>query len=204
MNKTPKIHEVSGRRRAGGPLEPSLCLIAIIPPHEVVDRVRAVQQEIADNFGPRRILKVPVHITLEPSFRIDIDDLPRLAETLAVFAKKEPAVPIELKNFGCFRQDTVFIQVTYSQPLIETQKRLSEILRDKSGFIAHPARYLGYYPHVTVANRDVNPEEFKQVWAEFTSRKFHSRFDLTEISLLCHDGNLWQIHARFPLLPGNI
>lgn len=178
----------------------SLWLIAILPPDQIAAKIRDVQNEIAENFGPKHILKIPVHLTLEPPFRYASDGEADLTSSLSAFFAETTSFELTLKNFGTFRQDVVFIEVEPCLPLVEMQKLLSDYLRAEKTVVDKLPRLRGFTPHITVANRDVSPEQHHQIWREFNTRKFHAKFRAQEISLLQHDGKQWQLRQRFPLL----
>lgn len=186
MDKTPIKEDVPPERRAADPAGPSLWFLAILPPDDVAGRVRAVQQEIADRFGPRKILKIPVHVTLEAPFRLDDANAARMTEHLRDFFAKQPAFSVELRNFGTFRQSVVFIEVVPNLELLELHNRTSAFLREEHAYIHERPWQQGYTPHVTIANRDVTPHAHRGIWAEFNTRRFYAKFAVTEIHLLHH------------------
>jgi len=179
----------------------TLWFLAILPPEEVAAEVRKLQQEIAERFGPRRAMRIPVHITVEPPFRRDAADSGWMSKRLAEFFAQENAFELELRNFGAFREDVVFIDVVASLPLLEMQQRLSNYLRAPPVIIATPPQRKGYKPHLTLANRDVEPKLHRQIWGELKTRKFFARFMVSAVTLLRHDGKAWQVETIFPLRP---
>lgn len=192
--------------------EQSLWFLAILPPADVADRVRAVQQEIADRFGPRKILRIPVHVTLEAPFRLDEDGAARMTEHLRDFFARQTAFSLELRNFGTFRHSVVFIEVVPNLNLLELHAHTSALLREEHAYIKERSWQQGYTPHVTVANRDVTPQAHRAIWAEFNTRKFYAKFPVNEIHLLRHValaepinsastpmGNMWVSFTRFAL-----
>lgn len=203
MDKTPEAKEISAKNAQ----EQVLWFLAILPPADVADRVRAVQQEIADRFGPHKILKIPVHVTLEAPFRLDEEGAARMTEHLRDFFAKQPAFSLELRNFGTFRHSVVFIEVVPNLTLLELHEHTSALLREEHAYIKERSWQQGYTPHVTVANRDVTPPAHRAIWGEFNTRKFYAKFAVNEIHLLRHTPvaehsvNMWLSHARFPLLP---
>lgn len=180
----------------------TLWFLAILPPRDIVDAVRALQQEIADRFGPRRALRVPVHITLEPPFRRADTDAGWMCERLNNFFAHEHAFDVELKNFGAFREDVIFIEVAFNLALVELQQRLSVHLRHEPAVIDQAVYRQGYKPHLTLANRDVTAPLHRQIWRELQTKKFFARFTVTAITLLRHDGKKWQSYRDFPLVAG--
>ncbi len=177
----------------------TLWFLAILPPGDVVSRVRDIQQEIADNFGPRRAMRIPVHITVEPPFRRDAAAADGMSDRLKTFFAQEQTFELELKDFGAFRDDVIFIDVAANLQLLEMQQRLSDCLREVPAIIETAPFHKGYKPHMTVANRDVEPDVHRRIWNEFKSRKFYARFPVNQITLLRHDGKEWHMYKQFAL-----
>ena len=180
----------------------TLWFIAVFPPGDIAEKIRAIQHEIADRFGPRRILKIPVHLTLEPPFRYDEQYESEMSAGLEKFFSTHPGFSLELRNFGSFRDDVVFIEVAPSLPLLELHAELSAFLREKTSIVTGSPWHGGYTPHITVANRDVTPAAHERIWREFNTRKFFAEFPVSDVVLLRHDEveKMWRVHRRFPLL----
>jgi 2'-5' RNA ligase len=177
----------------------SLWFVAVLLPDDVVTQVRALQQEIADHFGPSRALRLPPHITVEAPFRLNDCEGERLVGDLAQFLSGRSAFDLTLKNFGYFRDDVVFIEVAANLSLLELHNDLRDFLRGEAGFIKVPPLHPGYTPHLTLANRDVSPQQHAAIWRNLAGRKFHARFQVHEMCLLRHNGASWDTFERFPL-----
>lgn len=176
-----------------------LYFIAILPPDDVAEKIRLVQHEIADRFGPRRALLIPVHITLESPFRYPAESKANLEQMLGEFFSGKKPFELELRNFGTFRQDVIFIEVSPSLPLLELHLALSNYLRSEKHIVGKPSWHGGYTPHLTVANRDVTPQDHQLIWKEFNTRKFYAKFSVSAVCLLEHDETSWQVCRRYPL-----
>lgn len=181
-------------------MEKALWFVAVLPPQETVAAVRALQQEIADHFGPRRAMRLPPHITVEPPFRLADADSPQLGEALSVFFADKHAFHITLRDFGYFRDDVVFVHVAPSLELLEMHHALQQFLRGPAGIIKTAPLHPGYTPHLTLANRDVTPKQHAAIWRSLASRKFHATFEVSELCLMRHNGASWDTAQKFALL----
>jgi len=180
-------------------LEKTLWFVAIVPPENVVREIREIQIEIAERFGPNRAMRLPPHITLEPPFRLALDETSHLKNILHEFFSEKYNFAIELRGFGAFRHDVVFIEVVPNLALLEMQASLSRFLRDKERLIHEPQFHEGFTPHLTIANRDVKEFQFRALWHEFNTRKFYAQWDVKTITLLRHNNKNWEQHAEFAL-----
>ena len=144
-------------------------------------------------------MRIPVHITVEPPFRRDATDAEWMSERLAAFFATENSLELELRGFGAFRDDVIFIDVAANLGLLEMHQRLSDMLRAPPAIIEAAPFRTGYKPHMTIANRDVEPETHRRIWNEFKARKFYARFPVSAVTLLRHDGKDWHIYKQFAL-----
>ena len=181
-------------------MEKTLWFVAVLLPDEAVASVRGVQQEIADQFGPRRAMRLPPHVTVEPPFRLADAESARLTEALAAFFADKKPFQLTLKDFGYFRDDVIFIQVAPSLELFELHGELQQYLRGAAHIIRTPPLHPGYTPHLTIANRDVTPKQHAAIWRSLASRKFHASFVVDELCLMCHNGASWDTAQKFGLL----
>lgn len=180
-------------------MESFLYFIAILPPDSVGAEVRLVQNYIASRFGPRRAMRLPVHITVEPPFRLPPSQHALLEKRLSHFFQNESAFELELKNYGTFRQDVLFIDVNPTLQLLEMQARLSRFLREEPALIRSKPLHEGYKPHLTLANRDIDSHTHHRLWSEFNTRKFFARFVVETIALLRHEDKEWKNVRNFAL-----
>jgi hypothetical protein len=51
---------------------------------------------------------------------------------------------------------------------------------------------------MTVAFRDLTPENFEQAWAEFCDRQISFEFDSINLTLLKHEAQKWNVLSTFP------
>ena len=177
-----------------------LYLIALLLPDAISKSVRDLQIEIRDRFGCQKAMRISPHVTLEAPFRLPEMAESELLSTLVRFFSQQNKFELELKNFGTFRNNTVFIEVASNLSLLEIQRALGQTLRDEMDAKWNKPFYAGYTPHVTIANRDVTPELHSEIWKVFKNRKFFARFTVREICLLKHDGQRWSILNQFLLL----
>ncbi|MGH2415835.1 MAG: 2'-5' RNA ligase family protein, partial [Microcystaceae cyanobacterium] len=77
--------------------------IALLPPQEVQQVVNQIKQRFAEVYQSRAAQKSPPHITLQPPFKWQLEDLPILTEHLQKFAQTQFSIPVTLDGFGAFR-----------------------------------------------------------------------------------------------------
>ncbi len=54
-----------------------------------------------------------------------------------------------------------------------------------------------FYPHMTIAYRDIPQRRFKEIKAEYSKKEFDAAFLVEEFFLLRHDSFKWNILASY-------
>ena len=175
----------------------SLYFIAIEPNREISEEVTGFKEYIAEHFESSRALRSPPHITLFPPFRYLNGRLRALKEVLMHFAEREKQFLITLEDFDCFESRVIFVDVFPSGELMDIRHRLHQYLKQELN-LKHPDKR-PFHPHMTIANRDLSPAFFPEVWAYFSNQKYSRIFRSTHLSLLRHEGQKWETLQRFPL-----
>lgn len=175
--------------------------VALLPPQPVQDAITAIKQEIERRFGSRAALRSPPHITLQPPFDWPLERLDKLQHHLHRFARQQQPVPVVLEGFSAFPPRVIYVDVHQTAALIAVQPALIAHLETHCGLRqSYRARApWPFTPHVTVGFRDLTPAAFHQAWAEFEHRPFSANFEVPTLTLLRHDGQVWQIFSEQPL-----
>lgn len=171
--------------------------IALIPPLEVQTRITEIKQEFQERYGSAAALRSPPHITLYPPFEWARTALPLLAHTLSQIASNRAAFPLPLRGFGAFPSRVIYIQVQPTPDLTVLHSSLAEGML-RSHKLIYPARHPTFHPHLTVAFHDLRPAAFHQAWPEFQRRSFEALPTIEALTLLHHDGHVWQIEQQYP------
>lgn len=173
--------------------------VALLPPQPVQDEITAIKQEIWQRFGSKAALKSPPHVTLQPPFLWPLAETPELERHLEAFAQTQPAVPVQLKGYSAFAPRVIYIDVAQTARLMAVQAAIAAYLEETCGIVDRVGKTRPFTPHVTVGFRDLSPAAFRQAWAAFESRPFVAEFAAQALTLLRHDGHIWQIFSEFPL-----
>jgi 2'-5' RNA ligase len=172
--------------------------IALLPPQVMQDQAKEIQQYCADRYHSYAAQKSPPHITLQPPFEWKLADLPRLEQHLHAFTASQAPFSITLDGFAAFSPRVIFIDVQRSPDLFNLQATLAGVLKDTLGIADRQSKY-PFTPHMTVAFRDLTPENFNLAWQEFQGRSLHFTWQATDLTLLIHTGQQWIVHRTLPL-----
>lgn len=173
-----------------------LYFIALIPPPELREAVKALKEEMKSRFGAQHALKSPAHLTLQMPFRWKESEEAFLLASLKGFAAQQQPFQINLSGFDCFPPKVIYIRVENHRPIIQLHEQLKVHLIESLGFTPEQVNSR-FHPHLTIATRDLRKSSFREAWAEFESRKFTVSFEAESLFLLKHTGRFWEIYRAF-------
>lgn len=168
----------------------SLYLIALLPPKEICEEIKAFKEEMKDRFNAKHALKLPAHITLQRPFWVEEHNENTLKENLETFVQTESPFSIDLNDFGCFTPRVIFVKISNHEPLIEMQTRLQKNL-SLDIFQNQNNRQTKIHPHITLASRDLQESVFPIAWNVFQNRKYAASFTIDNVVLFKHTGKIW-------------
>lgn len=172
--------------------------IALLPPQDIQDRVTAIKQHFADNYDSCAALKSPPHITLQPPFEWENQQIQVLNKYLQEFAQQQDSISITLSGFAAFVPRVIYVNVMKSPELIKLHADLIVYTENHLNIVDRSSKQRAYSPHVTVAFRDLTRQNFRAAWPDFQGRSIFFEFLVTHLTLLIHDGKKWNISAEFP------
>ncbi|MGB3135276.1 MAG: 2'-5' RNA ligase family protein [Nodosilinea sp.] len=181
-------------------LDSARFFVALLPPQAVQDKITTIKQDIWQRFNSKAALESPPHITLQPPFQWPLGQVDELAQQLATFAQTQGHVPIGLEGFNVFAPRVLYIDVAKTSQLMSIQPALLTSLETGCGVVDRVAQSRSFVPHVTVGFRDLLPAAFQEAWGDYRDRSFAADFVVQNLTLLCHDGQVWQVFSEFPLL----
>ncbi len=177
-------------------------MFAFMPPETKALEINGHRLGFAEDYSFTTALKPPVHITLLDPFFIDNDAAPLFEDkmySMLEWAEQQSNFPIMLKDFGFFdnqQSPVVYINVLKNQKLNELRNSFLTQMRKHHGFII-PRR--NYKPHITIGYRDVTPEAFPWIKADYSKRSYQDSFDCSAFYLWKHNGHNWEVIQEFPL-----
>lgn len=172
--------------------------IALIPPKNVQKEATKIKEYFKDVYHSKAALKSPPHVTLQPPFEWNIDDLPQLLEILTHFSQFQISFSMTLNGFAAFKPRVIYINVLKTPELIEIQKQLMSHLESSLNIVHKVAKNRPFAPHLTVAFRDLTKKNFYQAWPEFQDKEIYFNFTISQLTLLIHNGKNWEIYQEFP------
>lgn len=145
-----------------------------------------------EQFGCVVALKSPSHITLIPPFWLDEAREMELLRTLQSFKTDIDELEIHLEGFSHFGKKILFVQVKANSALEELKKQTENHFMQSFGNIIKKDDRL-FHPHITIATRDLKPQDFSKAWEYFSKKNFSATFQSRTITLLKLSPGKWNI-----------
>ena len=173
-------------------LSHSMYYAAIVCPERINEKVVQYKKWMKNRFGCTVALKSPAHITLLAPFWLENEKENELTGTLKSFNTLTGRFDIQLEGFGHFGKRVLFIAVKES-PRLNQLKAEAEIHFQSSfaGIIKPDER--PFQPHVTIANRDMQPSHFEKAWEHFSKTDYSETFSAGSVSLLKLVEAKWEV-----------
>jgi 2'-5' RNA ligase len=168
--------------------------IALLPNERLQEEVTKLKEYAAIYFSTRRALTSPPHITLQPPFVWEGNNLDPIRATIKDVCQIHFPFEITLKNFHHFSTRVIFIDVEISEPLIQLHQNLRKQMREEHQL---EDRFDSFHPHMTVAFKDLKKEIFPDAWAYFSKLNYQKSFIVDQLTLLERDGKKWNIFEQF-------
>lgn len=171
--------------------------IAIVPPPPVYEEAEKLKFYFRDQYHSKASLNSPPHITLHMPFRWKDKKEEDLISALENFASRCSPFVLKLKNFSCFSPKVIFIDIDTNNQLNELQTELRKFCKRELNIFNADYREQPFYPHLTLAFRDLKKPAFHKAWDEFKDRNFNADFSVEQITLLKHTGKVWKVYKDF-------
>jgi 2'-5' RNA ligase len=174
-----------------------LFLAAILPPEPILSEVWAMKQEVNALTGSRNAVRLPPHITLIPPWRQAGEEEPVMRAALGEFSATQEAFEVGLENFDWFGNRTLFVRVTQTDSLKAFHAALIHWCANRLPTIPREAR--AFTPHMTLATRDLPPNQVPALRQLFKARSYAATFLASSLQLFRHDGQQWQPVDEFDM-----
>ncbi len=172
--------------------------VAILPPQPFQDYANRIKQDFADNYASFGAQKSPPHITFQPPFEWNLNDIFAVEEKLKTFTDVQKSFSVRLKNFAAFSPRVIYINVLKTPELTNLQNDLMVYVETNLGITDEVSKNRQFTPHLTVAFRDLTKQNFKLAWQKYENLELDFEFTAASLTLLIHDGKCWNVKREFP------
>jgi len=179
-----------------------LYFIAVVPPKAISEEVTLFKHDFANHYDSSKALRVLPHLTLKAPFKMFETDHKSVMRWFEKLAIPESKFEVELNGFGAFpnaEHPVVFVNPMVSESLLNLQKSVISQFETAFPHVGKQHTDYSFHPHMTVAYRDLQPEQFARAWKVYEHKMYAANFTLDNIHLLAHDGTKWNVIATHPL-----
>ena len=172
----------------------NMYFVALVCPEEINQQVLKWKLWMKENHGCEVALRSPAHITLVPPFWMIPELEDQLLGSLSAFSMTQQSFPVQLHNFSRFTPRVIFIDVVPGRQLTDLENGLFSYLLSENKY---PMKKddRPFYPHVTIATRDLYKKSFYEAWDHFKEKKYHAEWIAKGLSLLRHNKKNWDVIA---------
>ena len=150
-----------------------------------------------DHYDCHAPLRSPPHLTVHMPFLWSEKKEEKLIRNLRDFASGQEMFSVTLDGFGAFAPRVIFVQVEENQELLHFREALLLVTRRNLNLLDDNYKNRGFHPHMTIAFRDLRKAQFTTAWEQFQSQTFQTTFQVEKLSLLKHNGKVWDIYEDF-------
>jgi 2'-5' RNA ligase len=168
---------------------------AIVCIPEIEKKIIQFKYLMRDRYGCVTALRSPAHITLIPPFWLNETIEPVLLARIQSFKRHIGEVQVSLNGFDHFGRRVLFVKVDGNPSMEELKNQLTDHLSSVLGEIIKKEER-PFHPHITIANRDLKPNNFLSAWEYFSGKQFKEMFTTNTISLLKLSPGKWNVIAQ--------
>ena len=174
----------------------SLWFVAVIPPEPVLSEIQDFKVVVKKRFNSAHALRSPAHVTLFPPFRAGAKKVELCRRILHEVAGLHRPFIMPLEGFAAFRPQVLYVKPVLVSELKAIQADVESALE---GVVDSKKTGKPFKPHITIAFRDLTPDNFHSAWEFFRNKAYARRVPITRIALLQHSPEGWKIDQEFML-----
>lgn len=171
--------------------------VALIPPEPVFSEIEEFKHYIFKKYGCRASLRSPAHITIYRPFVWKTEKREDLIHLFSEFCFH----PFEcrLTGFGFFpKNKVVFVEPEKNRPLQTLYENYTDFSSAHLNLMVEKQHERPFYPHITIAFRDVNKIIFDEIVKEFSNKTYERKFVADGLYLLEWNASRWEVLIKNP------
>lgn len=177
----------------------NLYFIALIPHDIVAGEVTDFKNDFAVNYNSSRALRSMPHITLKAPFKLEAREHNNLIKWFEGIRPTVDAFTVELEDFGSFPNKgnpVIYVKPVMTSVMERLQKSILSAFEHAYPKISIPYIERKFHPHMTIAYRDLTPEQYARAIDIYRQKKYSATFRADKFYLLQHDGEQWNVIAE--------
>lgn len=172
-------------------------LMVLTPREDLCNDIMNIKSGFADKYRHPMAARSKPHLTLLKFLQHEAMEN-RIVTRFGSICATQPAIKIELHNFGTFPSHTIYINVTSKVPILNLVKALKEA-QPLLKYDANVKPFFITEPHITIA-RGLVPWQHEKAWPEYSHSSFTGRFIASKMTLLKRkiENKSYKVVADFP------
>lgn len=171
--------------------------LALVPPAGILDKAHQIKIALRDQFGIKYALKSPPHITLKMPFSYNEARENLLVAKLQEHLKGQETFPVKIDGVGTFGNRVIYLAVEDSEMLRSFQLGLTKFCKEQL-HLTQELSDRNYYPHMTIAFKDLKPAHFPEVLAKVKENSIQAEYAAGGIILLKRINGMWNLLREVP------
>ncbi|WP_255501994.1 2'-5' RNA ligase family protein [Algoriphagus sp. AK58] len=171
--------------------------LALVPPDPILSKSNHIKEMIKQHHHVKYALKSPPHITLKMPFNYNEAKEDYLAHQLSLFLLEQKPFPVHISGIGTFGRRVIFQDILPNESLRNLQENL-KIFCKKTLHLVDELSDRNFYPHMTLAFKDLKPGKFDEVLSLCQELQFSAEFSAEKLTLLKREEGRWKILRQLP------
>lgn len=164
--------------------------IALLPDEELSQLVSDYKLLALEKFGCSAANKSPAHITLVPPHSYNDSQIDTLKQLMTMLAQKNSPFNLQISGWNQFNTRTIYLGFNTNQILLELY---NEVHINVTNIDTTLKLNEQFQPHITIANRDIQSNQFADIWQLISKLKYPTSSLFTKIVLFKYIENKWDI-----------
>lgn len=168
----------------------NLYSIALIPDNNISSSIANYKLMLFEDYNCKIASRSPAHITIIPPFTDNsgalIISIKHLINKIIANYKK---FSVRTTGWQHFSKRTIYLGC-------ELNITLNKIYNDINNAI-NEVYYINnsreFVPHITIANRDINPDQFNEIWLLVSKQVVPDLITIDKLAILHYNGQNWDI-----------
>jgi len=165
--------------------------IAVVLPPTLNEKILHFKNYMKEHFNCAVAMKSPAHITLVPPFWME-EEMEKLLLTDINSLCQRESFMLTTSNFSAFKPRTIFIALQPNGELDDLKKNSDDHFAARKEY-KMKVDTRPFYPHITIATRDLTKKNFQLAWPHFEKQVFEEEWIADGISLLRHNKKKWDV-----------
>lgn len=158
-----------------------------------------MKKDFEKNYKSKAALNSPPHLTLHMPFKLKPKKEGELINELQKISANHSSFELILDGFGHFNEKVIYLSASKPNALHSLYAAIAKQMKLQFQVFNSDYKNRGYHPHITVAFRNLNKENFLKSWDIYAQKEYRRNFLAESLTLLKHNGKTWDVFKEFKM-----